>query len=96
MKRFEVDRKNPAFWTCTGWLVGQVPELEEPFKELRMIVFTRTMIGCCALLVFWKQEQAEAFELSESGALLRRAENALMDGLEKQCGIKLASLEAAF
>lgn len=96
MKRFEVDRKNPAFWTCKEWLVGQVPELEEPFKELRMIVFNRTMIGCCALLVFWKQEQAEAFELLESGGLLRRAENAMIDGLAKQCGITLASLEAAF
>ena len=92
MKRFEVDRKNPAFWTCTQWLVGQVPELEEPFKELRMIVFTRTMIGCCALLVFWKQEQAEAFEVTH----LSRVEKALTAGMLEQCGIKLAAVDAAY
>ena len=92
MKRFEVDKKNPAFWTCTQWLVGKVPELEEPFKELRMIVFTRTMIGCCALLVFWKQEQAEAFEVTH----LSRVEKALTAGMLEQCGIKLAAVDAAY
>jgi hypothetical protein len=92
MKRFEIGRKTASFVTFTEWVTGQVPEVVEPFKELRMVVFNRTLLGCCALLVFWKQEQAEAFEVTH----LSRVEKALTAGMLEQCGIKLAAVDAAY